>query len=437
MSTPPKATLIGTTIGRFKITRTIGHGGMGTVYEALQEAIGYRAAVKVLGAAIAQDPRQKQYVERFLDEARAVNLINHPGVVRIFDYGETADRTVYIMMEFLEGKTLAHRILDGTKDPSKRATFRQAMRLIHNVASAMAQAHERGILHRDLKPENLVVISDPDMPGGERVKILDFGLARFLDSPERRTTAGIALGTPLYMSPEQCFGSALDGKSDVYSLGAIFYEVLTGAPPFMDTDQAKLMLQHVNRAPKQLREVVPGIPEDMAALAHAMLSKEPGNRPEMREVTERLDRLEREGKLPPEEGSDPRPNQQPEAFAPTVAAGSLKVPAAEAAAARKSLWKSLWKGRPARFWMMWLAILSLLLGLGIGVVSFVLRKPELPPAPQCPPPPPIEIPACPPPPPVVEPPPVESPPAGENEKGKGKGKGKEPKHTPTKGKRGR
>ncbi len=125
---------------------------MGTVYEALQEAIGYRAAVKVLGAAIAQDPRQKQYVERFLDEARAVNLINHPGVLQIFDYGEMPDQTVYILMEFIEGKSLGDyltKLRDGTH---KRLSIYQTMQLVRQIASVMTVAHEKGVLHRDLKP---------------------------------------------------------------------------------------------------------------------------------------------------------------------------------------------------------------------------------------------------------------------------------------------
>ena len=120
MHAPIKANFVGTRIGRYRVTRAIGQGGIGAVYEAIQEAIGFRAAVKILGAQLATDPRQKQYVDRFLDEARAVNLINHPGVVRVFDFGETDDHIVYILMEYLDGQTLASRLADGAAGKGKK-----------------------------------------------------------------------------------------------------------------------------------------------------------------------------------------------------------------------------------------------------------------------------------------------------------------------------
>ena len=150
MHAPTKSNFVGSLIGRYRVTRAIGHGGIGAVYEAVQEAIGYRAAVKILGAQLTNDPRQKQYVDRFLDEARAVNLINHPGVVRVFDFGETDDHIVYILMEYLDGQTLSSRLADGASGKGKKLTVLQAMRLVRQVAAAMAQAHEKSVIHRDL-----------------------------------------------------------------------------------------------------------------------------------------------------------------------------------------------------------------------------------------------------------------------------------------------
>ena len=145
MQAPSSSSLIGQQIGNYKITRELGRGGMGVVYEAVHQAIGYRAAVKVLGAKIASDPKHKVYVSRFLDEARAVNLIQHPGVVRIFDMGETSDGTLFILMEFLEGQTLHARILAAREGRGARVSLLQSLRLIRQIAQAMAAAHDKGI----------------------------------------------------------------------------------------------------------------------------------------------------------------------------------------------------------------------------------------------------------------------------------------------------
>lgn len=378
MSAPSKKSLVGVRIGRFRISREIGQGGMGTVYEAIQDAIGYRAAVKVLGGRLDNDPRQHQYVERFLDEARAVNLISHPGVVQIFDYGETDDHIVYIMMEYLEGQTLQSRLFDSSTGKTKRFSIRQALRLVRYVASAMAQAHDKGVLHRDLKPDNLVVIPDTGFLGGERIKILDFGLARFLDSPERRTTAGIALGTPTYMSPEQCLGEDLTGKTDVYSLGAILYEIFAGRPPFPGDQHAVVMRQHVGDAPQPLESLVPNLPVSVADLVSSMLQKQAGARPDMHKVVERIDSLEREGKLPAEEvtaaGAAKSPQPAGEANIATVAIGSI---ARKPAAAAGPL-----GARPTPPWIALLSVSGLLLGLAVG--SLFLGKRSEPPPPVCP-----------------------------------------------------
>ncbi len=382
MQAPIKSNFVGSLIGRYRVTRAIGHGGIGSVYEAVQEAIGYRAAVKILGAQLANDPRQKQYVDRFLDEARAVNLINHPGVVRIFDFGETDDHIVYILMEYLDGQTLASRLADGASGKGKKLSVLQAMRLVRQVAVAMMQAHDKSVIHRDLKPENIILVTDGDVPGGERVKILDFGLARFLDSPERRTTAGVALGTPMYMSPEQCYGGDLDGKSDVYSLGAIAFEMLCGQPPFNDPKPARLMTKHVNEAPPQLKSLNPALPNEVTELVHQLLVKQAAQRPDMRKLVARIDELEQAGKLPSSElATEKRPAvAASEAYAPTMAVGSLSK-------AGKGGLAGLLAQRPKLPWIA--APLALGLLLGVGVAAVALRRP--PPPAQCPPAPPPPV----------------------------------------------
>ena len=384
MSAPIKSNFVGTLIGRYRVTRAIGHGGIGAVYEAVQDAIGYRAAVKILGAQLATDPRQKQYVDRFLDEARAVNLINHPGVVRVFDFGETDDHIVYILMELLEGQTLSSRLADAQQGKSKRMSVLQVMRLVRQTAAAMAQAHEKAVIHRDLKPENIILVSDSDVPGGERVKILDFGLARFLDSPERRTTAGVALGTPMYMSPEQCYGGDLDGKSDVYSLGAIAFEMLCGQPPFTDPKPARLMTKHVNEAPPQLKSLNPALPNEVTELVHQLLAKQAAQRPDMRSLMSRIDQLEQAGKLPSGElaaAAKPAPAGAGanEAFAPTLAVDSLKKKAGKEEA---NLFRTLLAQRPKVPWLVAPLAIGVLLGVAVGALALGRRTP---PPPDCPP----------------------------------------------------
>lgn len=210
--------MVGRHVGRYRVSRHIASGGMGSVYEVVQDSIGHRAAMKVLSAGLAKDPKHRKYVERFMDEARAVNLINHPGVLQIFDFGEMEDQTVYVLMEYIEGKPLSDYLSKFRQGAVKRMSITQNMHIIRQVASVMAVAHEKGVLHRDIKPSNIMLIPDLTAPGGSRVKVIDFGLAKFLDTPERRTTAGMALGTAYYMSPENTTLQLSDG--DLRQIGS-------------------------------------------------------------------------------------------------------------------------------------------------------------------------------------------------------------------------
>jgi serine/threonine protein kinase len=204
-------------IGPYRIIRLLGKGGMGAVYEGLHEAIERRVAIKVLHAELG---RRSDIATRFINEARAVNRIDHPGLVQVSDYGQLPDGMAYIVMEYLKGETLGQRL----KRVAARLPAMDVIRLGRQLCTALAAAHEKEIVHRDLKPDNIMIIPNPDVPGGEQIKILDFGIAKLTEAEtgtsEAHTRADALLGTPRYMSPEQCRGGAsLDAKSDVYSLG--------------------------------------------------------------------------------------------------------------------------------------------------------------------------------------------------------------------------
>jgi HEAT repeat protein len=279
---------IGTLFGNFRIVRKLGEGGMGTVFEARHDKIGRRAAVKILHPEYAESP---EYAERFLNEARSVNIAAHPGLVEIFEYGQQPDGTLYIVMEFLDGQTLYSRM-------QSRRTLPQAQvaAVALQIARALSTAHHKGIIHRDLKPENIMLIQDPVTPTQERVKVLDFGIAkvdaaqRRLSDPEgerRGTRHGAFIGTPLYMAPEQ-HGSAesVDGRADVFSLAVVMYELLAGQPPY--TGNSISLLQ---RKPPPVAELNPAVTPAMQALVTRMMAVEPAGRPSMGEVALALEPL--------------------------------------------------------------------------------------------------------------------------------------------------
>lgn len=273
-------------IGTYRIVRLIGEGGMGRVYEGIHEQIGQRAAIKVLHAQYAHNG---EAYTRFLNEARAVNIVQHPGVVNIFGFGQTEDGSPYIIMEYLEGESLSARL--------ERLKFISlgSMRIARQIASALMAAHAKHIVHRDLKPSNIMLVPDPDVPGGERVKVVDFGIAKMSaehQTGQMRTRAGAILGTPLYMSPEQCRGAGeVTEKSDIYSLGVMLYEMLSGRPPFIADGEGEVMGMHLFKAPPPLHSLVPTLPLELVSLVHSMLEKAPEARPSIVEVAHALDRL--------------------------------------------------------------------------------------------------------------------------------------------------
>ena len=221
--------LIGQTLGNYQITSVIGEGGMGTVYLGEHRTLRRKAAVKVLKRQFAADANM---VKRFVEEARAASAVAHPNIVDIHDVGTLVDGLPFMLMEYLAGESLGRRLARvGRLSPS------EARSIVIQASSALEAVHDRGVVHRDLKPDNLFLVPDSLVPGGERVKVLDFGVAKLrgdLSGGGVQTRSGTLLGTPHYMSPEQCRGlnDLIDSRTDIYALGVILYEMLCGETPF-------------------------------------------------------------------------------------------------------------------------------------------------------------------------------------------------------------
>jgi eukaryotic-like serine/threonine-protein kinase len=373
--------MIGETLGSYRIVSEIGSGGMGVVYLAEHTLLGRKAAVKLLRREVAADQ-----VERFFTEARAAATLHHPGLVEVFDFGHHTDGSAYIVMEYLHGESLAERL-----EHAPRLPFFLAGHITRQVANALHVAHEQGIVHRDLKPGNIFLIAEPDAPAGVRAKVLDFGIAKLMrdDAPRSvKTHSGAVIGTPRYMSPEQCRNARkVDGRSDIYALGCILYEMLLGVAPFDYDSWAELVAAHLHEAPPRPRELDPAMPVEVEALIVRMLEKRAEDRYQsMHELAQSLEELLRGhaiehglpmstpptgiaritppgGIRPRATGSDPTlPASRERRRAgtdPTLPASAERVPE-RVPAARSSRWL--------------IAIAGVLLVGGIGVVTVVLGK---------------------------------------------------------------
>lgn len=252
--------------GRWELERFLGDGAMGSVFEARHVLIGRKAALKVLHAELLDRPHLRSC---FLREARAVNWVNHPNIAEIYDFGESEDGRLYLVMELLEGERLSDRIARGPLD------LAVALAVLEQTAAALARAHDLGVVHRDLKPEHIILV--PRGPHSSIVKLIDFGLAH-LAREGGAGGAGVLLGTPGYIAPELLRGEEAGAPADLYALGVVVFEMLTGRPPFRGQDTASLLEQHRTQAPPDPALWRPGLPPEVSRLVLRLLEKDPARR---------------------------------------------------------------------------------------------------------------------------------------------------------------
>ncbi|MDI1434156.1 serine/threonine-protein kinase [Polyangium sorediatum] len=262
----------GTIVGEYRIEGKLGEGGFGAVYRAVHPVIGKAAAIKVLSREFSANP---QIVSRFVAEARAVNQIRHRNIIDIFSFGVLDDGRQYYVMELLEGLTLDAYLRQRGRIPPA-----DVIPILVKIARALDAAHAAGIAHRDLKPENIFLVYDEDT--GLFPKLLDFGIAKLLgDSTgaHHKTRTGMAMGTPLYMSPEQCRGKNVDHRTDIYSFGIVVHELLTGRLPFEAEDTIDLLVKQTSAPAPPMSAVCQNLPAALDAPVLHMLEKDPARRP--------------------------------------------------------------------------------------------------------------------------------------------------------------
>jgi serine/threonine-protein kinase len=263
--------LVGMMVGSYRITGELSRGGMGAVYRAEHSLLDRIVAVKLLRPDLTEN---HEVVVRFMNEAKAASAIRHPGIIEVLDFGHAADGRAYLVMEMLQGESLAQRI-----DSRGRLPEREAAQIARGIASALTAAHGKGIVHRDLKPDNVFLIPDPDL--GERPKVLDFGIAKLGDlaGDTKFTQTGALMGTPLYMAPEQArAASGIDHRADLYSLGCMLYEMLVGEPPFIAIGAGEIIALQLFGVARRPSERVPGISPTIDQLVMRLLEKEPRDR---------------------------------------------------------------------------------------------------------------------------------------------------------------
>jgi len=258
-----RQSLVGRTLGRFEIVAELGQGAMGVVYEARDPAIGRRVAIKTVRAGLATSVSDDM-LERFRREARAAGTLSHQNIVTVYDVGEQ-DGVTYIAMEFLDGRPLDEVLADRRCIPVD-----ECVELMAKVLEGLGHAHEHGVVHRDVKPANIVVSENGT------VKVADFGVAHTLDSELTRT--GMLIGTPHYMSPEQFAAGRIDGRSDLFSVASILYEMLTGERPFHGDNLGAMMHNVMNTEPVPVRKINVHVPEPLAGVIEKAMSKDPQRR---------------------------------------------------------------------------------------------------------------------------------------------------------------
>src|SRR2546423_9692277 len=268
--------MIGQTVSRYRILNVLGEGGMGTVYAADDTVLGRRVAVKFLSV----DSGKRHYRARFRNEARTLSTLSHPNIATVYDYGETNDGIPFIVMELVEGQSFGALMQGGL-------TVGRALEIVEGVARALAEAHRRGIIHRDIKPTNIA------LDGRGEVKVLDFGLAKRLGDGgaeeiaagadaqtllATQTSEGVRIGTPMYLSPEQALGARLDARSDLFSLGSVLYECVTGRPAFPGSSEREVCTKIIRDDPPLPSSLSPGMPPELDRVALKALAKSPEDR---------------------------------------------------------------------------------------------------------------------------------------------------------------
>ena len=368
---------------------------MGTVYLAVHPVLGRKAAAKVLRRVHVQDDSM---VARFMNEAHAANAIAHPNIIDVIDVGSLEDGVPYLMMEHLEGETLAQRLAR-----LGRASLPSVLAIVEQAAAALAAAHGAGIVHRDLKPENLFLARDP-ADGRERVKILDFGIAKLrphVAGDQVQSDGGRLMGTPAYMAPEQCRGLTSEGdpRTDVYALGILIYEMLCGQVPFRSDAYGDMLVMQILQPPTPPRRLNPDIPEAVEQVVLRALAKDPADRfPGMPELWAALSRAAGVVAVEPVAIALRTPNPLPPAPDVTPAPAPPAAPSAVFSMVEPAPWRDvteLVSRKPRRRWLPLVALSTLaLIGLagswgwhrlswlsGAGITAATLVSPPAGPVP--------------------------------------------------------
>lgn len=258
-------------IGRYEILAELGRGAMGAVYKARDPQIGRTVAIKTILTTALSPDELVQYKQRFYREAQTAGQVNHPGIITIHDIAEDDKGQPFLVMEFVDGVTLHRMLRPGHSGHlPERLPLDQALDLAAQVAEALDFAHRQGVVHRDIKPGNIMITAEG------RAKIADFGIAKFTDAEATRTTT--VLGTPAYMAPEQLRGGVVDARSDLFSLGAMLYWIITGQKPFPGEDLTSVSFKVVYTDPPKPTEIIPSLPKDLDIVVSRCLAKNPGDR---------------------------------------------------------------------------------------------------------------------------------------------------------------